>query len=207
MKRSSPPPTSSTAPVHDQPSSPKRLALDNMSTFPASSFLVQRLSEAAKLPIRGSALAAGYDISAAEDKVVPAQGKALISTGLAIAVPEGTYGRVAPRSGLASKHMIDTGAGVIDADYRGEVKVLLFNLSKEDFQVKSGDRIAQLILERIATPDVQEVASLSETQRGAGGFGSTGGFGAAAQQVAQSVVEAAKEGAVKVQEVVNGKTA
>ncbi|GAA5908051.1 hypothetical protein JCM6882_000212 [Rhodosporidiobolus microsporus] len=206
MKRSSPPPPSTAEP------STKRTATDStsstaaaMSTFPASSFLVQRLTEAAKLPVRGSALAAGYDISSAEDKVVPAQGKALISTGLSIAVPEGTYGRVAPRSGLASKHMIDTGAGVIDADYRGEVKVLLFNLSKEDFQVTAGDRIAQLILERIATPDVQEVASLSETQRGAGGFGSTGGFGAALAGAAETVVAAAKEGAEKVQEAVNGK--
>lgn len=111
-------------------------------------------------------LAPGRTPTRAEDKTVPAQGKALISTGLAIAVPEGTYGRVAPRSGLgashrlrplvnpvevfapanwltsslrlsgrtASKHMIDTGAGVIDADYRGEVKVLLFNLSQSDFE-------------------------------------------------------------------------
>ncbi|GAA5934272.1 hypothetical protein JCM10213_003748 [Rhodosporidiobolus nylandii] len=177
MKRTSPPPTAV------EPSS-KRVAADNMSapslTAAASSFLVQRLSEAAKLPVRGSALAAGYDLSSAEAKTVPAQGKALISTGLAIAVPEGTYGRIAPRSGLASKHMIDTGAGVIDADYRGEVKVLLFNHAKEDFQVNAGDRIAQLILERIVTPEPQEVASLGDTVRGAGGFGSTGGFGAVA---------------------------
>lgn len=88
-----------------------------------------------------------------------------------------TDGRVAPRSGLAAKHSIDVGAGVIDADYRGEVKVILFNLSDTDFAVKEGDRIAQLIIERIYTPDVVVVEKLEESVRGAGGFGSTGGFG------------------------------
>ncbi|GAA5955736.1 hypothetical protein JCM8115_006838 [Rhodotorula mucilaginosa] len=187
MKRSPSPTTAaSTHPAkRDKPES----ANTTMSaSTTAASFLVQRLSQAAQLPTRGSALAAGYDLYSAEDKSVPAQGKALISTGLAIAVPEGTYGRVAPRSGLASKHMIDTGAGVIDADYRGEVKVLLFNLSQTDFEVKQGDRVAQLILERIVTPEVQEVESLAETVRGAGGFGSTGGFGAVAGVAAEEPV-------------------
>jgi len=87
-------------------------------------------------------------------------------------------GRVAPRSGLAVKHSIHTGAGVIDADYRGEVKVVLFNFSDIDFEIKEGDRIAQLILERIYTPDVKVVPVLETTVRGDGGFGSTGGFGA-----------------------------
>lgn len=84
---------------------------------------------------------------------------------------------MAPRSGLAAKHSIDTGAGVIDADYRGEVKVILFNFSETDFPIKEGDRIAQLIIERIYTPDVAVVEKLDESVRGAGGFGSTGGFG------------------------------
>lgn len=83
-------------------------------------------------------------------------------------------GRIAPRSGLASKHMIDTGAGVIDADYRGQVKVLLFNHAEKDFEVKEGDRVAQLVLERIYTPEVLEVQKLEESVRGDGGFGSTG---------------------------------
>jgi dUTP pyrophosphatase len=74
----------------------------------------------------------------------------LVDTDIAISVPAGTYGRIAPRSGLASKHFIDTGAGVIDADYRGQVKVLLFNHSDKDFEVKEGDRIAQLVLERVS---------------------------------------------------------
>lgn len=80
----------------------------------------------------------------------------------------------ASRSGLAWKHSIDVGAGVIDADYRGPVRVILFNHSDVDFEVKAGDRISQLIIEKIITPDVVEVESLDSTQRGEGGFGSTG---------------------------------
>ncbi|KAH8814167.1 deoxyuridine 5'-triphosphate nucleotidohydrolase [Hyaloscypha sp. PMI_1271] len=136
--------------------------------------LIKKLSEKAKLPTRGSAFAAGYDIYAAKDTVVPARGKVLVDTDISMAVPDGTYGRIAPRSGLASKHMIDTGAGVIDADYRGQVKVLLFNHGEKDFEVKEGDRVAQLVLERIYTPEVMEVKELEESVRGAGGFGSTG---------------------------------
>ncbi|KZT62154.1 dUTP diphosphatase [Calocera cornea HHB12733] len=142
---------------------------------PTSQLLIKKHSEKARLPTRGSALAAGYDLYSAEKKTIPAHGKALVDTQISIAVPVGTYGRVAPRSGLASKFMIDTGAGVIDADYRGIVFVLLFNLSDKDFEVQEGDRVAQLIIEKIETPAVMEVADLEETLRGAGGFGSTGG--------------------------------
>ncbi|KAB2030048.1 hypothetical protein ES319_D05G204400v1 [Gossypium barbadense] len=140
----------------------------------ASLLKVKKLSEKAVLPSRGSPLAAGYDLSSATDTKVPARGKALIPTDLSIAIPEGTYGRVAPRSGLAWKHSIDVGAGVIDADYRGPLGVILFNHSDVDFEVKVGDRIAQLIIEKIMTPDVLEVDDLDSTTRGAGGFGSTG---------------------------------
>ncbi|KAH6660138.1 putative Deoxyuridine 5'-triphosphate nucleotidohydrolase [Truncatella angustata] len=136
--------------------------------------LIKKLSDKARLPTRGSAFAAGYDLYAAKDTVIPKRGKVLVDTDIAIAVPAGTYGRIAPRSGLASKHFIDTGAGVIDADYRGQVKVLLFNHNEADFEVKEGDRVAQLIIERIYTPEVVEVAELEESVRGAGGFGSTG---------------------------------
>ncbi|CDH53381.1 dutpase putaive [Lichtheimia corymbifera JMRC:FSU:9682] len=135
---------------------------------------VKRLSENAKLPTRGSAIAAGYDLYSAANTVIPAQGKVIVPTDLSIAVPEGCYGRIAPRSGLASKHFLDTGAGVIDADYRGPVGVLMFNFATTDYEVKQGDRIAQLILERIYTPEVVEVNELDDTERGAGGFGSTG---------------------------------
>ncbi|KAJ2900285.1 Deoxyuridine 5'-triphosphate nucleotidohydrolase [Zalerion maritima] len=131
---------------------------------------VKKLAPAAKLPARGSAFAAGYDLFASRDANVPAKGKALVDTDISMSCPAGT----SPRSGLASKHFIDTGAGVIDCDYRGPVKVLLFNHSENDFAVREGDRIAQLVLERIVNPEVVEVEELEESVRGAGGFGSTG---------------------------------
>ncbi|XP_020263074.1 deoxyuridine 5'-triphosphate nucleotidohydrolase-like [Asparagus officinalis] len=135
---------------------------------------IKKLSENAILPSRASPLSAGYDLSSAVATKVPARGKALVPTDLSISIPEGTYARVAPRSGLAWKHSIDVGAGVIDADYRGPLGVILFNFSDVDFEVKAGDRIAQFIIERIMTPDVVEVEDLDSTARGAGGFGSTG---------------------------------
>eukprot|EP00252_Welwitschia_mirabilis_P004513 TRINITY_DN1484_c0_g1_i1.p1 TRINITY_DN1484_c0_g1~~TRINITY_DN1484_c0_g1_i1.p1 ORF type:complete len:209 (-),score=15.97 TRINITY_DN1484_c0_g1_i1:84-710(-) len=135
---------------------------------------VKKLSSKATLPSRASAKAAGYDLSGACECVVPARGKCLVQTDLSIAIPESTYARIAPRSGLAWKHSIDVGAGVIDADYRGPVGVILFNHSDKDFEIKVGDRIAQLILEKIVTPEVQEVDNLDDTVRGADGFGSTG---------------------------------
>ncbi|XP_061348041.1 deoxyuridine 5'-triphosphate nucleotidohydrolase-like [Gastrolobium bilobum] len=135
---------------------------------------VKKLSDKAILPSRASPLSAGYDLSSAVETKVPARGKALVATDISISIPQGTYARVAPRSGLAWKHSIDVGAGVIDADYRGPVGVILFNHSDVDFEVKLGDRIAQLIIEQILTPDVAEVDDLDSTLRGEGGFGSTG---------------------------------
>eukprot|EP00931_Biecheleriopsis_adriatica_P115730 TRINITY_DN91493_c0_g1_i1.p1 TRINITY_DN91493_c0_g1~~TRINITY_DN91493_c0_g1_i1.p1 ORF type:complete len:383 (+),score=93.74 TRINITY_DN91493_c0_g1_i1:140-1150(+) len=135
---------------------------------------VRKLTASAALPVRGSEHAAGFDLSAAEAAVVPAGGKAIVKTGLAIAIPANTYARIAPRSGLAAKHMIHVGAGVVDYDYRGEVGVVLFNHGTHDFPVAAGDRIAQLILEEISMAGCVEVDSLDETSRGEGGFGSTG---------------------------------
>lgn len=100
-----------------------------------------------------------------------------MSTGLRVAIPAGHYGRIAPRSGLALKHFIDVGAGVVDEDYRGELRVLLFNHSESDFIINRGDRVAQLICERISRPILEEVTDLEDTDRGRNGFGSTGGFG------------------------------
>lgn len=129
----------------------------------------------AKAPARGSQQAAGYDLSACEAAVVAGGGgRAVVRTGLRVAVPAGCYGRVAPRSGLAVREGIDVGAGVIDPDYRGQLAVVLFNFSDRPFHVKPGDRIAQLVLERIATPDVAVVSSLDDTHRADGAFGSTG---------------------------------
>ncbi|KPJ10806.1 Deoxyuridine 5'-triphosphate nucleotidohydrolase [Papilio machaon] len=135
---------------------------------------VTRLTEHAFLPVKGSEKAAGFDLKSAYDYTVPARGKQLIKTDLQIELPSGCYGRVAPRSGLAVKNFIDVGAGVIDEDYRGNVGVVLFNHSDQHFDVKKGDRIAQLICEQIFHPVLEEVNSLSDTKRSDGGFGSTG---------------------------------
>jgi len=135
---------------------------------------VKRLSEKAKLPLRGSKQAAGYDLSSAHNILIPGRGKALVKTDLAMIIPEGCYGRIAPRSGLSWKKHLDIGAGVIDRDYRGNVGVVIFNHAEEDFQVTTGDRIAQLIMERLAEPEVVEVSDLNETVRGSSGYGSTG---------------------------------
>ena len=96
-------------------------------------------SDKARIPTRGSSGVAGYDLYSAEDTIVPAHGKVTIDTQISIATPPGTYGQIAPCSGLAAKNMITTGAGVIDADYRGVVFVLLFNHSDQDLKVKKGD--------------------------------------------------------------------
>lgn len=133
-----------------------------------------KLTENAIAPKRGSEYAAGFDLYSAYDYEIPAHGKVLAKTDIQIAVPEGCYGRVAPRSGLAHEHFIDVGAGVIDQDYRGNVGVILFNFGGEKFEVKKGDRIAQLICERIYLPRLEMVEKLDQTARGAGGFGSTG---------------------------------
>jgi dUTP pyrophosphatase len=135
---------------------------------------VAKLTEHAIVPTRGSALAAGYDLYSAYDYVIPANGKILAKTDIQVKVPHGTYGRVAPRSGLAWKNHIDIGAGVVDEDYRGNVGVVMFNHSAVEFVVKAGDRVAQLVCEKISYPDIEVLDTLDETIRGEGGFGSTG---------------------------------
>ena len=117
---------------------------------------------------------AGYDLRSAYDCIIPANGKAIVKTDIQIRVPEGTYGRIAPRSGLAAKHHIDVGAGVLDEDYTGNVGVVLFNHAAEEFSVTKGDRIAQLVCEKIEYPELEECKSLQDTARGSAGFGSTG---------------------------------
>ncbi|CAF2444512.1 unnamed protein product [Rotaria sp. Silwood2] len=135
-----------------------------------------KLSEYAFPPMKGSAYAAGWDLRSAYDYVLPARGKITAQTDIQIAVPAGCYGRVAPRSGIAAKFGIDTGAGVIDADYRGNVGVVLFNHNDSDFTIKRGDRIAQLICEKVEMAELVEDEKLDETVRGSNGFGSSGGF-------------------------------
>ena len=139
-----------------------------------SELCVKKLVEDAVIPTRGSSHAVGYDLYSVEDCCVPNNGRHLVGTGVAIVLPVNVYGRVAPRSGLTVKHGINVGAGVIDPDYTGEIKVALFNHSDTPFEIKKGDRIAQLILERCETPSVREINEITETDRGSGGFGSTG---------------------------------
>ena len=136
--------------------------------------LVQILGQDGKVPTQGTEFATGYDLYSAEQITLKAKTRQAISTEIAILVPSGTYGRIVPRSGLALKHSIDMGAGVVDEDYRGPIKVVLINHSKDNFVVKVGDRIAQLVLECIVTPDTEMVNSLPESMKGDKGFRSTG---------------------------------
>lgn len=126
----------------------------------------------AHAPTYGSAGAAGLDVYASADAVIPPGGRALIPTGVHIELPKGTFGHLLPRSGLAVKG-IHVGAGVIDEDYRGEVKVLLFNHGAE-FTVRRGDRIAQMVVKKYERVSIAVSEQLSDTERGADGFGSTG---------------------------------
>lgn len=134
----------------------------------------QKISEHAILPTRGSVHSAALDIYSAQNVVVPARMFVTVQTGLKLAIPEGYYGRVAPRSGLAAKCGIDTLAGVIDSDYRGELGCVLMNNSDQDFTITIGDRIAQLIIEKIIQPEPVWADELPGTECGEGGFGSTG---------------------------------
>ena len=116
---------------------------------PEETIKVKKVHEEAKVPTKGSAKAAGWDLYSIEDQIVPSHGQKVIDMGIAIAIPDEAYGQVAPRSGLAVKAAISVGAGVIDSDYRGSIKVLLMNNAENDFVVHKGDRIAQLIFEQI----------------------------------------------------------
>jgi dUTP pyrophosphatase len=131
------------------------------------------LSEHARIPVRATPGAAGYDICAAEAAIVPAGGKASISTDLQIAIPQNCVGKICGRSGLAWKNDIEVFNGSVDSDFRLPMKVLLFNRGSADFKIEVGDRCAQLICQRIEVPEITIVSSLDETER-TGGFGSTG---------------------------------
>jgi len=136
---------------------------------------VKKLSENATIPTQGTNFAAGYDLYAAEDAVVVCGTRKLIKTNLSMEITPGYYGRIAPRSGLAYKNGIDVLAGVIDSDYRGDIGVILYNTDANiDFNVKKGDRIAQIIFEACYIATLNNVENLDNTLRQAGGFGSTG---------------------------------
>ena len=136
--------------------------------------LIKKLSEHALIPTRASPGSVGYDLYSIEDMHILPYQRGIVCTGIAATIPMGVYGRIAPRSGLAVKHGVQTGAGVIDPDYTGELKVILYNHGSEKFEIKKGDRIAQLILEKCETPLIDEVEEIKDTQRGTRGFGSSG---------------------------------
>lgn len=134
----------------------------------------KQLDPLSVLPKRGSARAAGLDLCCIDDVKIPPKQRVTARTGLAVAIPPGFYGRVAPRSGLAAKNGLDVLAGVIDSDYRGEICCVLYNTGDEPINLPAGSKICQLIIEQIITPEAAWATDLDDTARGAGGFGSTG---------------------------------
>jgi dUTP pyrophosphatase len=142
-----------------------------------AALLVRRLTDAALLPTRAYPGDAGLDLYAAEDAVLAPGERMSVGTGIAVEIPEGQAGLVLPRSGLAGRHGISVvnAPGLVDSGYRGEVRVLLLNTDRrEPFALSAGDRIAQLVLVDVHAPPVVEVADLAVSERGAGGFGSSG---------------------------------
>lgn len=137
---------------------------------------IRLLNEDATLPAQAHADDAGLDLAASETVTVPSKGNALVPTGIAIALPSGTAGFVHPRSGLAAKYMVTVlnTPGTIDAGYRGEILVNLINHGRKPYTVRAGERIAQLVVQRVETPVIQCVETLQPTERGLAGHGSTG---------------------------------
>ncbi|MEO0907177.1 MAG: dUTP diphosphatase [Pseudomonadota bacterium] len=140
---------------------------------------VKRLAhgEGLALPAYATSGSAGMDVVSAEDVTIAPGARHAVATGLSVAIPQGFEIQVRPRSGLAFKHgiTVPNTPGTIDSDYRGELKVLLINHGSEDFAIARGDRVAQLVLAPVVQAAWSEVDELDATQRGAGGFGSTGG--------------------------------
>lgn len=135
---------------------------------------VKRLHPDAILPRRETPEAAGLDLFAVEDKTIRARRHDVVPTGIAVALPPNCVGLIWPRSGLAFRNGIDTLAGVVDSDYRGEVRVVLMNHADEDYAVKKGDRIAQLLVQKIERLATVETDHLPESHRSDKGFGSSG---------------------------------
>ncbi|MEX2145057.1 MAG: dUTP diphosphatase [Candidatus Spechtbacterales bacterium] len=140
-----------------------------------TNIFVQKMDPSAKLPSYSYEGDAGMDLFSFEDVNLEAGGKALIATGIKVAIPKGYAGFVWDKSGIAVKHHIKTMAGVIDSNYRGELKIALTNLGKSAYQIKKGEKIAQLIVKPVASVDITEVQNIeTDTERGEGGFGSSG---------------------------------
>jgi dUTP pyrophosphatase len=132
------------------------------------------VGEGGSLPEYSSTGAAGADLRASEPVTIAAGGRAAVPTALRLQIPPGHVGLVWPRSGLAVRHGIDTLAGVIDSDYRGEVRVVLVNHGEAPFLIEKGDRVAQLLVQQVERAGFTAVPSIDDTDRGEGGFGSTG---------------------------------
>lgn len=133
-----------------------------------------KLDDGAIIPTRAHDLDAGYDLFARETQIVPAKESAVFDTGVHVAIPAGYYGAIKSKSGLNVKHGVTGEGGVIDAGYTGSIVVKLYNHSGFDYKVNKGDKISQLIIQPIITPDIEIVDELDETERGNNGFGSTG---------------------------------
>ena len=151
------------------------------------------LRPGACVPSKGTPLSAGYDLYSVESLEVPPHGQAVVSIGLALEIKPGWYGRIAPRSGLALSGL-SVGAGVIDPDYQGEIKVVLFNHSPKSFLILKRMRVAQLLIERVANPRIEEMKAFTrKTARGRKGFGSTGISVLEELRMVQNVAEEAEE--------------
>jgi dUTP pyrophosphatase len=135
---------------------------------------IKKLSERAIIPTRKSNFAAGLDLHTAYDYNIPPNSQCIIKTDLQMSFPRGTYGRIAVRSSVALNQHVNVVAGVIDSDYRGNICIVVFNHSNNFVNFNTGDRIAQIICEKIKFPRIKEVDKLSETKRNQNGFGSTG---------------------------------
>jgi len=137
---------------------------------------IKKLNQEALIPSYQTEEAAGFDLHSVDEVIIKKGERKLISTGLAFEIEKGYEVQIRPRSGLAFKHGVSVlnSPGTIDSDYRGEIKVLLINLGDKDFEIKKGDRIAQAVIAPVVQAKILEVDELSSTERGSGGFGSTG---------------------------------
>ncbi len=135
---------------------------------------IKKLDEDAIIPTKANRLDAGYDLYAFHGTILQKHAHKLIKTGISMAIPEGYVGLIWPRSGMAYKHGIDVFAGVIDSSYRGEIGVVLYNSQYSNYSIEKGDRIAQILFQKVEDFDLHVVENLDDTSRGVGGFGSSG---------------------------------
>lgn len=161
------------APIHEMAGRSTSFPL-GMSIFEQKVIEVQKLDPRAIIPTRANKSDAGYDLYALEGLTIPEGSRSLVSTGIAMAIPRGQVGLIWPRSGLAVKSGIDVFAGVVDSGYRGEIKICLYNSSSTPFSIDAGDRVAQILFQEVGDFCLSEVKELDVTDRGHGGFGSSG---------------------------------